>query len=175
MSRSERDLEKERYWQRTIREAAVPIQARGSNAKGAQFQESREPLEVGRRSLSFVKHHELSLFPTPTVVVPGRAPTRRSAKNSDPPNASKGPPRRRTRDCVPSTLTVLLTLCSDLRFQGLLRRMNFQPQGQAAGFSCQGFEVRSQGKGSRQKAGGDSENGYHGVVPVREAALDFHP
>ena len=127
MSRSERDLEEERYWQRTIRELAVPIQARGSNAKGAQFEESAKPLEVGWRSLSFVTHHALSLFPPPTVVVPGRDPVRRSAKNSDPPNASKRPLRRRARDCVASTLTVLITLSSDPRFQDLVRRMKFPP------------------------------------------------
>jgi hypothetical protein len=51
--------------------------------------------------------------------------------------------------------------------------MNFPPQGQATGFSCQGFEVRSQGKGSRRKAGRDNENGYHGVVTLRKSALNF--
>ena len=52
--------------------------------------------------------------------------------------------------------------------------MNLPPQGQATGFSCQGFEVRSQGKGSRQKAGGESENGYHGGGPRSQPFMP-HP
>jgi len=65
----------ERRIQRRV-EAAVPIQIRGVDARGEQFEESTEALEVSRRGLSFLTKRELPLFATVTVVIPGRGPAR---------------------------------------------------------------------------------------------------
>jgi hypothetical protein len=65
----------ERRTQRRV-EAAVSVQIRGVDARGEQFEESTEALEVSRRGLSFLTKHELPLFATLTVVIPGRGPAR---------------------------------------------------------------------------------------------------
>jgi hypothetical protein len=65
----------ERRAQRRV-EAAVPIQIRGVDASGEDFEETTESLEVSRRGFSFLTKRELPLFATLTVVIPGRGPAR---------------------------------------------------------------------------------------------------
>jgi hypothetical protein len=69
------DPDSERRIQRRI-EAAVPIEVRGVDGQGQQFEESTEALEVSRRGLSFATQRELPLYASLTVVIPGRGPTR---------------------------------------------------------------------------------------------------
>ena len=69
------DAGSERRTQRRV-EVAMPIQVRGVDAEGKEFEESTEAVEVSRRGLSFLTKRELALFATLTVVIPGRGPTR---------------------------------------------------------------------------------------------------
>ena len=57
-------------------EAAIPIQVRGLDVAGQEYDDATTALEVSRRGLSFLTKHELALFATLTVVIPGRGPMR---------------------------------------------------------------------------------------------------
>ena len=57
-------------------EAAVPIQVRGLDAAGDEYEDSTSALEVSRRGLSFLTKRELSIFAMLTIVIPGRGPVR---------------------------------------------------------------------------------------------------
>ena len=57
-------------------EAAIPIQVRGLDAVGQEYDDVTTAVEVSRRGLSFLTRHELALFATLTVVIPGRGPVR---------------------------------------------------------------------------------------------------
>ena len=57
-------------------EAAVPIQVRGRDASGLEYDDSTNALEVSRRGLSFLSKRELATFATLTIVIPGRGPVR---------------------------------------------------------------------------------------------------
>jgi hypothetical protein len=67
------DAGSERRTQRRI-EAAVPIQVRGVDGHGQEYEEFTEALEVSRRGLSFSTQRELPLYASVTVVIPGRGP-----------------------------------------------------------------------------------------------------
>jgi len=57
-------------------EAAIPIQVRGLDVAGQEYDDSTTAVEVSRRGLSFLTKHDLALFATLTVVIPGRGPVR---------------------------------------------------------------------------------------------------
>ena len=57
-------------------EAAIPIQVRGLDTMGEEYDDSTTALEVSRRGLSFLTKRELAVFATLTVVIPGRGPLR---------------------------------------------------------------------------------------------------
>jgi hypothetical protein len=64
-------------------EAAIPIQVRGLDSEGFEYDDPATALEVSRRGLSFLTKHELALFATLTVVIPGRGPNRPSEGPTD--------------------------------------------------------------------------------------------
>ncbi len=76
------DAGAERRTQRRV-EAAVPIQVRWTDPQGETVEEFTEALEVSRRGLSFITHHDLPMFTTLTVVIPGRGPMRPGEGASD--------------------------------------------------------------------------------------------
>src|SRR5713101_673164 len=55
--------------------AAIPVEIRGVDAGGENFQESTEAVEVSRRGLSVLTRRDLPLYTPLTVVIPGRGPT----------------------------------------------------------------------------------------------------
>jgi hypothetical protein len=57
-------------------EAAIPIQVRGKDVTGQEFEDSTTAVEVSRRGFSYLTAHELAVFTTLTVVIPGRGPIR---------------------------------------------------------------------------------------------------
>jgi len=57
-------------------EAAIAIQVRGLDAAGQEYDDSISAVEVSRRGLSFLTKHDLAIFATLTVVIPGRGPVR---------------------------------------------------------------------------------------------------
>ncbi len=76
------DAEAERRTQRRV-EAAVPIQVRWTDDRGVAVEEFTEALEVSRRGLSFLTRHNLPVFTTLSVVIPGRGPVRPGEGPSD--------------------------------------------------------------------------------------------
>ncbi len=56
--------------------SAVPIQVRGQDAQGQEFEEFTEALEVSRRGLSFLTQRDLPVFTSLSVTIPGRGPIR---------------------------------------------------------------------------------------------------
>jgi hypothetical protein len=64
-------------------ESAVPVQIRGVDADGAEFEDSTEAVEVSRRGLSLLTKRNLPLFTALTVVLPGRGPRRPNEGPSD--------------------------------------------------------------------------------------------
>ena len=72
----------ERRTQRRV-EAAVPIQVRWTDPGGEAVEEFTEALEVSRRGLTLLTHHDLPIFTTLTVVIPGRGPMRPGEGPSD--------------------------------------------------------------------------------------------
>jgi hypothetical protein len=64
-------------------EAAIPIQVRGQDAAGQTYDDPTTALEVSRRGLSFLTKHELQVFATLTVTIPGRGPARPGEGPSD--------------------------------------------------------------------------------------------
>ena len=73
MKNSERPAGRERRAQKRLK-TAMPIQVRGVDAQGMEFEVSTETLEISRRGLSFLTELELKPFATVTVVIPGRGP-----------------------------------------------------------------------------------------------------
>jgi hypothetical protein len=57
-------------------EAAIPIQVRGVDSLGQEFDDSATALEVSRRGLSFLSKHDLAVYAMLTVTIPGRGPVR---------------------------------------------------------------------------------------------------
>lgn len=57
-------------------EAAIPIQVKGLDAAGHEYDDATTALEVSRRGLSFLSRRDLAIFATLTVVIPGRGPVR---------------------------------------------------------------------------------------------------
>ena len=64
-------------------EAAIPIQIRGQDAAGLAYDDPATALEVSRRGLSFLTKHELPIFATLTITIPGRGPVRPGEGPSD--------------------------------------------------------------------------------------------
>ncbi len=64
-------------------EAAIPIQVRGQDAAGMDYDDATTALEVSRRGLSFITKHELPVFATLTVTIAGRGPMRPEVGPSD--------------------------------------------------------------------------------------------
>ena len=64
-------------------EAAIPIQVRGVDPAGGEWEDSTNAVEVSRRGLSFLTKRDLALFATLTVVIPGRGPARPEDGPSD--------------------------------------------------------------------------------------------
>jgi hypothetical protein len=64
-------------------EAAIPILVQGVDSAGQAYNEEATALEVSRRGLSFLTKHELPVFATLTVVIPGRGPMRPGEGHSD--------------------------------------------------------------------------------------------
>jgi len=63
----------ERRAQRRVK-AALPIQVRGVDAQGTEFEDLAETVEVSRRGLSFLTRRQLIPAATVTIVIPGRGP-----------------------------------------------------------------------------------------------------
>ena len=57
-------------------EAAIPLQVRGVDVHGIEFEDSATALEVSRRGLSFLTQRELAIFATLTLLIHGLGPTR---------------------------------------------------------------------------------------------------
>jgi len=57
-------------------EAAIPIQVRGLDVAGQEYDDSTTAVEVSRRGLSFLTKRELAVCAALTVVIPGRGPVR---------------------------------------------------------------------------------------------------
>ena len=55
-------------------EVAIPIRVQGVDSAGQAYDEDATALEVSRRGLSFLTKHNLAVFATLTVVIPGRGP-----------------------------------------------------------------------------------------------------
>jgi len=64
-------------------EAAIPIQVRGMDVTGLQYDDSTTAVEVSRRGLSFLTKRELAVFATLTVVIAGRGPVRPDEGTTD--------------------------------------------------------------------------------------------
>ena len=64
-------------------EAAIPIQVRGVDSAGGEWEDSTNAVEVSRRGLSFLTKRDLALFATLTVVIPGRGPVRPEEGSND--------------------------------------------------------------------------------------------
>ncbi len=56
--------------------AAIPVQIRGTDAKGEAFEEWFDAEEVSRRGLSILTKRDLPVFTNLSVTIPGRGPTR---------------------------------------------------------------------------------------------------
>ncbi len=72
----------ERRTQRRV-EAAVPVQIRGVDAEGVEFEETVDALEISRRGLSLFTRRNLPLYTSLSVVIPGRGPMRPGEGPSD--------------------------------------------------------------------------------------------
>jgi len=70
---SESSAATERRAQRRVK-TAIPIRVRGVDAKGTEFEELTETVEISRRGLSFLTDRELKTPATLTVLIPGRGP-----------------------------------------------------------------------------------------------------
>jgi hypothetical protein len=57
-------------------ESAVPIQVRGLDAEGQEYNHATSAIEVSRRGLSFISKHNVPIFSTLSIVIPGRGPVR---------------------------------------------------------------------------------------------------
>ncbi len=72
----------EQRQQRRI-QAAIPVQVRGTDAKGEAFEEWYDAVDVSRRGLSFLTRRELPLHASLSIVLPGRGPNRPGEGPSD--------------------------------------------------------------------------------------------
>jgi hypothetical protein len=72
----------ERRYQRRV-QAALPIQVKGVDASGVAYDDVTSAIEVSRRGLSFFTPHQLAVFATLTIVIPGRGPLRPHEGHSD--------------------------------------------------------------------------------------------
>jgi hypothetical protein len=68
-------LSRERRSQKRV-EAALPVQIRGVDARGVEYEEMTEALDVSRRGVSVRTKRPLELLSSLTVVIPGRGPNR---------------------------------------------------------------------------------------------------
>lgn len=66
---------KDKRSQRRV-EAAVPIQVRGIDDEGNEFNDSTSAIEVSRRGLSFLTTRRIPAYGTLSIVIPGRGPVR---------------------------------------------------------------------------------------------------
>jgi hypothetical protein len=82
MNNSERFAGRERRAQRRLK-TAIPIRVRGVDARGTEFEDSAETVEVSRRGLSFLTKRELKPPATVTVVIPGRGPRQPGGRPTD--------------------------------------------------------------------------------------------
>jgi hypothetical protein len=73
MDNSDKPTGIERRAQRRLK-AALPIRVRGVDARGTEFEDSTETVEISRRGLSLLTHRQLEPPATVTVVIPGRGP-----------------------------------------------------------------------------------------------------
>ena len=64
-------------------EASIPIEVKGLDALGVEYDDSTTALEVSRRGLSFLSKRDLAVFAALTIVIPGRGPTRPGQGASD--------------------------------------------------------------------------------------------
>ncbi len=64
-------------------ETTIPIQVRGVDTAGLEFDDSTNAVEVSRRGLSFLTKRELAIFAVLTVTIPGRGPMRPGEGASD--------------------------------------------------------------------------------------------
>ena len=64
-------------------ETSIPIQVRGVDAAGDEYNDSTNAVEVSRRGLSFLTKRELPIFATLTVVIPGLGHIRPGEDSSD--------------------------------------------------------------------------------------------
>ena len=78
---TDRETEEKRYQRRV--QASLPIQVKGVDSSGVAYDDATIALEVSRRGLSFLTPHELSVFATLTIVIPGRGPLRPPGGHSD--------------------------------------------------------------------------------------------
>lgn len=68
-------MEQEQRSQRRV-QAAIPIQIRGTDARGDEFEEWCDAEEVSRRGLSVKTRRELPVDTNLSVTIPGRGPVR---------------------------------------------------------------------------------------------------
>lgn len=73
---------RERRVQRRV-EVTIPLQIRGIDAHGVDFEESTEAVQVSRRGLSFLTRRELQPLAVVTLLIPGRGPNRPGEGSTD--------------------------------------------------------------------------------------------
>jgi hypothetical protein len=73
MDNSEKSAGTERRAQKRVK-TAIPIRVRGVDAKGTEFEDLAQTVEISRRGLSFLTDRELKTPATLTVQIPGRGP-----------------------------------------------------------------------------------------------------
>jgi len=64
-------------------EASIPIEVKGVDALGMEYDDATTALEVSRRGLSFLSKRDLAVFASLTIIIPGRGPARPGAGASD--------------------------------------------------------------------------------------------
>lgn len=64
-------------------ETSLPIRVHGMDSAGQEFDDTTHAVDVSRRGLSFVTSHNVALFATLTIVIPGRGPIRPGEGPSD--------------------------------------------------------------------------------------------
>jgi hypothetical protein len=57
-------------------EAAIAIRVLGVDSAGQSYDDAINALEVSRRGLSFLTRHNLALFASLIIIIPGRGPVR---------------------------------------------------------------------------------------------------
>ena len=64
-------------------QAAIPVQVRGVDANGENFEEWIDALEVSRRGLSVLTRREIPMDSNLSITIPGRGPARPGEGPSD--------------------------------------------------------------------------------------------